>query len=435
MNRSVAWVAVARWITFVGALIAFALGTSASPSAAAGPAIWVSPSGADANSGTQRAPVQTIAEAWRRVFRQGGTIILLAGVYTGNGYLQLRGRPGGHVMIEAAPQARPAITDQVSLWGVRDLTMKNIHFASPGRGLTGDWPLAVDGCSSNVTIAGGSGLRFAVVQAYNTRFEGGSWGGYQTDGDQDSMFTSDPTRCDTAGQPRTHGIVLDGVTIHDVFWGISSARLANSHPDCLQATGPVRDLTIKNSRFLRCSNSFLMFPTDAMGSAGLYNVTIEHNVFRDLGDSFFGIQIYDGTADQGSAVCANVVFRGNLYEPGRHAVTGVNYAPLRIACRGRGHARIVDNTLKMRNYDRLVQVTSGTALGHHLATKHLVGHRLGDATCLIDRGGRQPCWAPQPRAEQTILPPPDGGETPHPPNRPIVTSCQRAAQEPSGCAC
>jgi hypothetical protein len=103
-----------------------------------------------------------------------------------------------------------------------------------------------------------------------------------------------------------------------------------------------------------------MFPTADMGSAGLHNVTIEHNVFRDLGDSFFGIQIYDGTADQGWAVCANVVFRGNLYEPGNHAVTGVPYAPLRIACRGPGHARIVDNTLKMRNYDRLVRVTSGS---------------------------------------------------------------------------
>jgi hypothetical protein len=197
------------------------------------------------------------------------------------------------------------------------------------------------------------------VQAYNTRFDGGSWGGYQTDGDQDSMLTSDPSRCDTPGQPRTHGITLNGVTIHDVFWGISSARLVNSHPDCLQATGPVSDLTIKNSRFLRCSNSFLMLPTDAMGSAGLHNVTIEHNVFRDLGDSFFGIQIYDGTAGQGWAPCANVVFRGNLYEPGNHALTGVAYAPLRIACRGPGHARVVDNTLRMRNYDRLVQVTSG----------------------------------------------------------------------------
>jgi hypothetical protein len=96
-----------------------------------------------------------------------------------------------------------------------------------------------------------------------------------------------------------------------------------------------------------------------MGSAGLHNVTIEHNVFRDLGDSFFGIQIYDGTAGQGWAPCANVVFRGNLYEPGNHALTGVAYAPLRIACRGPGHARVVDNTLRMRNYDRLVQVTSG----------------------------------------------------------------------------
>jgi hypothetical protein len=316
--------------------------------------------GADANSGTRRAPVQTIAEAWRRVLGRGGTIFLTAGTYSGNGYLQLRGEPRGPVLIVAASQAHPAITDQVSLWGVRDLTMKNIHFASPGRGLTGDWPLAVDGCSSNVTIVNGSGLRFAVVQAYNTVFEGGSWGGYQTDGDQDSMLTSDPSRCDTPGEPRTHGIVLDGVTIHDVFWGISSARLVSSHPDCLQATGPVSDLTIKNSRFLRCSNSFLMFPTADMGSAGLHNVTIEHNVFRDLGDSFFGIQIYDGTADQGWAVCANVVFRGNLYEPGNHAVTGVPYAPLRIACRGPGHARIVDNTLKMRNYDRLVRVTSGS---------------------------------------------------------------------------
>lgn len=358
MNRAVARTVAAQRLVLGGALVAFALATSAATRPTARPTIWVSPSGLDANAGTPLAPVRTIAEAWRRVARRGGTVDLLAGTYTGTGYLELRGATGGPVTIEAAQRARPAITDQVTLWGVRDLTMKNIHFASPGRGATGDWPLAVDGCSTNVTIVDGSGLRFAVVQAYNTTFEGGSWGGYRTDGDEDSMLTSDPSRCDTPGQPRTHGIILDGVTMHDVFWGISSARLAISHPDCLQGTGPVSDLTIKNSRFLRCSNSFLMFPAHDMGSAGLRNVMIEHNVFRDLGDSFFGIQIYDGTADQGWAACANVVFRGNLYAPGNHAVTGVAYAPLHIACRGPGHVRIVDNTLKMRNYDRLVGVTS-----------------------------------------------------------------------------
>jgi hypothetical protein len=352
-------VAAARRIVLVGTLTALALGTSAPSSAAPRPTIWVSPSGADANSGTRGAPVQTIAEAWRRVLVRGGTIDLLAGAYTGNGYLQLRGVAGGPVTIEAAPQARPAITDQVSLWGVRGLTMKNIHFASPGRGVTGDWPLSVDGCSSNVTIVGGSGLRFAVVQAYNVLFKGGSWGGYRTDGDQDSMLTSDPSRCDPPGQPRTHGIVFDGVTFHDVFWGLSSAQLTKSHPDCLEANGPVSDLTIKNSRFLRCSNSFLMFATNDMESPGLRNVTIEHNVFRDLGDSFFGIQLRDGTADQGWPPCSNVVFRANLYDPGSHAVSGVNYAPVWIACRGAGHAQIVGNTLRMRNYERLVQVTSG----------------------------------------------------------------------------
>ena len=360
MKRPVAYAAAAHRIVLVGALVVFALATSAPTSATARPTIWVSPSGVDGNSGTRQSPVRTVAEGWRRVFARGGTLVLLAGTYTGNGYLELRGKAGGPVTIEAAPGARSTIADQVNLWGVRDVTMKNINFASPGRGLTGDWPLAVDGCSSNVTIVDGSGLRFAIVQAYDTVFEGGSWGGYRTDGDQDSMLTSDPSRCDTPGQPRTHGIVLDGITIHDVFWGISSARLTNSHPDCLQATGPVSDLTIENSHFLRCSNSFLMFPAHDMGSAGLHNITIEHNVFRDLGDSFFGIQIYDGTADQGWAACSNVVFRDNLYAPGNHAVTGVPYAPVRIACRGAGHVRIVDNTLKMRNYDRLVQVTRGS---------------------------------------------------------------------------
>ena len=98
---------------------------------------------------------------------------MLGGAYTGNGYLQLRGATGGPVTIEAAPQARPTITDQLSLWGVRGVTMKNIRFGSPGRGVTGDWPLSVDGCSSDVTIVNGSGLRFAIVQAYHVLFKGG----------------------------------------------------------------------------------------------------------------------------------------------------------------------------------------------------------------------------------------------------------------------
>ena len=359
MPRSVAQTVGARRIVLVGVLVAFALAASAPTSAAAKRVIWVSPSGVDTNAGTKGSPIQTIAEAWRRVLRRGGKITLLSGTYggTGNGYMQLRGA-GGPVTIEAAPQAHPVISDQVSLWGVRGLTMKNIRFASPGKGVGGEWPLSVDGCSSNVTIVNGSGLRFAIVQAYNVLFKGGSWGGYGADGDQDSMVTSDPTRCDTPGQARTHGIVLDGVTFHDVFWGVSSSQLTKSHPDCLEANGPVSDLTIKNSRFLRCSNSFLMFATNAMDSPGLHNITIEHNVFHDLGDSFFGIWIYDGTVAEGWPPCGNVVFRANLYEPGNHVVGGYPYAPLRIGCRGQGHARIVGNTLKMKNYENLVQVSS-----------------------------------------------------------------------------
>jgi len=359
VQHSVAQAAAARWIALAVALAAVVLVTSAPTSATARPTIWVSPSGADANSGAPSAPVRTIAEAWRRVLGHGGTVELLAGAYTGSGYVQLRGAPGGPVTIEAAAKAHVAITDQVSLWAVRGVTLRNIHFASPGRGVTGDWPLSVDGCSSNVTIAGGSGLRFAVVQAYHVRFQGGSWGGYGTDGDQDSMLTSDPSRCAAPGQPRTHDIVLDGVTFHDVFWGLRSADLVKSHPDCLEANGPVTDLTIENSRFLRCSNSCLMFNTNDMEAPGLRNITIEHNVFRELGDSYFGIQLTDGTADQGWPTCASVIFRANTYDPGDHHVGGVAYAPIRIACRGAGHARIVGNTLKMRNYERLVQVTSG----------------------------------------------------------------------------
>ena len=359
MVRSVTRPAVARRTVLVGLLTAFALGASAATGATAKPAIWVSPAGADGNAGTQSAPIQTIAEAWRRALRRGGTIYLQSGTYAGNGYLQLRGIAGDPVTIAAAPGARPAISDQVSVWGVRNLTLQNIRFASPGRGVTGDWPLSVDGCSSNVTIAGGSGLRFAVVQAYHVLFKGGSWGGYGTDGDQDSMLTSEPSRCDKPGQARTHDVVLDGVTMHDVFWGLSSGSLVKSHPDCLEANGPVTNLTIENSRFLRCSNSFLMLNTNEMDSPGLRNITIEHNVFRDLGDSYFGIQIHDGTPDQGWPPCANVVFRANLYDPGNHSPNGYQYAPLRIGCRGAGHARIVGNTLRMKNYERIVQVTSG----------------------------------------------------------------------------
>ena len=302
--------------------------------------------------------MRTIAEAWRRVMSRGGTIMLRAGTYSQGGPLQLRDAAGGPVAIEAAPGARVSIADQVSLWDVRNVTLKNIHFLSAGRGLTGDWPLAVDGCSSGVRIVNGSGLRFAVVQAYHVLFKGGAWGGYGTDGDQDSMITSDPTRCAAPG-PITHDIVFDGVTFHDVFWGLSSARLTRSHPDCLEANGAVSDVTIKNSRFVRCSNSFLMFATNAMGEPGLRDIVIEHNVFRGLFDSYFGIQLADGTAADGWPTCSGVVFRSNLYDPGASAPTGVPFAPLRILCRGQGHARIVGNVLRMRNYENLVQVSRG----------------------------------------------------------------------------
>ena len=132
MQRSVAQAAAARWIALVLALAAVALVTSAPTSATSRPTIWVSPSGVDANSGARSAPIRTVAEAWQRVLGHGGTVELLPGTYTGSGYVQFLGAPGGPVTIEAAAKAHVAITDQVSLWAVRGVTLRNIQFTSPG---------------------------------------------------------------------------------------------------------------------------------------------------------------------------------------------------------------------------------------------------------------------------------------------------------------
>jgi hypothetical protein len=189
-------------------------------------------------------------------------------------------------------------------------------------------------CSSDVVLENvGGGRSFQISKSEDVSMRGGSWGGYATGDTPDSLIGHGGPNCQPAqaGGP-SRNVTLDRVTIHDVYMGLTPAQFNGAHPDCLQLDA-VRDLTIRNSRFLRCAQVFIGY----YGDGPLDNALIENNVFAKIGTDSYYATVLDG-----GAACANITFRYNTHDDsgGNNALYAQRYGFLRINCTG---SRVVGN--------------------------------------------------------------------------------------------
>jgi hypothetical protein len=122
-------------------------------------------------------------------------------------------------------------------------------------------------------------------------------------------------------------VLVDGVRFHDVQF-VDQSKWDGGHPDCLESHGAFVNLTIRNSVFERCGNTFFGLYTDWGSYTGLL---IENNLFyKTTENTYWGLQV--GTKP--GFTCSNVVFRYNTYDPDQPDASNRHAPPLIDDCPG-----------------------------------------------------------------------------------------------------
>lgn len=322
-------------VLLAAALVALAGGWGGTTPAS----LFVAPAGSDAGACTAAAPCASFQRAFE-LAAPGAIVDVRAGTYPSQ---ELSGDRGGVVTFRA-DGGRVRMGGRLTLAGVANVRLVDFDFPR----VDPVFDLLLDACNANVTLERSTGRRFFILEGNaNVTFLGGSWGGYSSPGDEDSAVGTagwnGPNRtCDGRPAPPARNIVFDGVVFHDVFWGKREAEWGGAHPDCFEVNGYVDGLTIRNSAFVRCQDSFLAIYTD---QGNVSNVTVERTLFKDLGDTtWYGSQ----WVSSGGRTCGSIVFRNNVWLPnnpnGRYP-----YSSIRSQCvpaPGEAPAEIVANVFQ-----------------------------------------------------------------------------------------
>ena len=304
--------------------VAAAAVAHASTSATAPPAAMVrmAPNGDDGSCarGEGRSPCRS----WRRAYaiaQAGDTISVAGGTYEGG---TLTGSKKVTFRVAAGETAR--VDTKIAFTSAENLTLYGPLDTAPAYDKGEFYSMSVDGCSSNVELHDVSGRTFDVTDsARNVRIYGGDWGGYK-----DRPHSSDSVvggniqhpAGPSCGDGIVRDLVLDGVRFHDVQF-VDESQWDGAHPDCLESHGAFVNMTIRNSTFERCGNTFFGIYTDWGSFSGLL---MENNLFtKTTKDTFWGLQV----GIKPGFTCANIVFRYNTYDPDEPNA-GNRHAPMLI---------------------------------------------------------------------------------------------------------
>jgi hypothetical protein len=322
------------------ALVA-AVAVASAPAASARPAgggVFLAPIGSDAAPCTAAAPCQTLRRGLE--LASGGVVWLAPGRYPSQ---TLSG--GGSRLVTFRPTSgRVVLGGRLTIAQARNVKLVNFSFPRSDP----QYELLFEACNTNVTLVGSTGRRFVILEGNShITFAGGSWGGYGNPGDEDSAIgtagaTGPERRCGGSVAPPAHAILFDHFTWHDVFWRKTVAQWGGSHPDCFEINGYANGVTIADSLFLHCQDSFLAIYTN---QGDVSNVTVRHTTFRDLGDTtWYGSQWRSGDGH----ACGSIVFTGNTWLP-NNPDAHYPYSSILAQCApgpGQTPVRILDNTFQ-----------------------------------------------------------------------------------------
>lgn len=280
--------------------------------------VTVSTTGNDTSCARGGSACRTLTRGYA-VALAGDTVTVQAGSYTGGtitGSKQVTFRAAGGT-VNVSSRLNLTNVSNVSVYGPMVVKTTDPY---------ADMWLA---CAKSVDFHDVSGYTVFVYDgSANVSFYGGDWGGYNSSKGNDygdpAMSGYNGSGSSSCGDGWVRNVLWDGVRFHDVFYGPSSTWGA-AHPDCLETYGKVDGITVRNSTFERCGNSFMQFSED-FGS--VRNVLVENNLFRSVYDSFWGIQI---VARPGDGFTCDLVFRNNTYDVSQGPATD---AAARLECPG-----------------------------------------------------------------------------------------------------
>lgn len=304
--------------------------------------LYLAPNGSDAAACTAAAPCLTLQRAFD-LAAPGAVVQVASGTYPSQ---ELSGDRGGLVTFTAGPGSGATMSGRLTFTDAHHVVLDGFNFPRSDP----NYELLFDACNSDISIDDSTGRRFVILEGNsNITFDRGSWGGYGNPGDEDSAIgTSNwngPGRiCNGALAGPAHNIVFDHFTWHDVFWGKSVSQWGGSHPDCFEINGYAYRITIRDSTFIRCQDSFLAIYPD---QGNVTNITVEHNTFTDLGDTtYYGSQwVSEGKPYK----CGAIVFEDNVWRP-NNPNSKYPYSGLRTECEpppGVAPAQVIGNDFQL----------------------------------------------------------------------------------------
>ena len=289
--------------------------------------VSLSPSGSDSSCSRGG----TACKTWERAYaiaQAGDTVSVAGGSYPGatlSGSKQLTFR--------VASGQTASMTGMLVFQSASNLTVYGPLNTSPGYDSGAIYSMRTTDCTSNLELHDVSGRTFDITESSrNVRLYGGTWGGYT-----DSPHSSDSAVGGSYGYPGWTGcgdgwvrdVLFDGVTWKDVQY-VAASQWGGAHPDCLESHGAFTNITIRNSRFERCGNTFIGTYLDWGSFNGL---VIENNTFfQTTNNTYYGMQL----GYKPGYTCANLVFRNNSYDPNAPNASNPQAPPLIDDCAATG---------------------------------------------------------------------------------------------------
>ena len=180
-------------------------------------------------------------------------------------------------------------------------------------------------CTTGITLDGINSTQIAALAGNDSlTVKGGRFGGgsYRADEEKDPIVLGDVGSCSNGDV--SNGITLDGIYVGDYMF--PNGDPGSAHPDCLQFYGGTDGVTVRNSTFNRCEDSFIGAYPDF---GDIRNVTVENNTFSNLGNRTYWSSQWGQPGHPGR--CDGIAFRGNTFDPNNPSALGP-YSSLRTEC-------------------------------------------------------------------------------------------------------
>lgn len=238
--------------------------------------LYLAPAGSDDGPCTPAVPCRTLERAWE-LAAAGQVVELASGSYPAAVLRPVARSSSERVVFRPAAGASPVIQGRLAVYGSH-VEVRSLR--------AGAWYLRAP--ADDIVLRDVDVDTFAIVSATNVSIMGGDVGPHEN---------GDPLIGQYQG-PTPTGIVIDGVRFHDFVKTDPAA-----HTECLQFTAGI-DVTIRNSRFERCSDHTILVKPD---QGPIRNFLIENNWFGRTLRGYYTLRL----APVPGRVCENVLVRNN----------------------------------------------------------------------------------------------------------------------------